>query len=123
EWPLVVVAHVQDGAWPDVRRRATLLGADRLAADRYGHLVLSEDASAASLLAEERRLFYVACTRARERLVVTAVASRSEDGEQASRFLEELWGTDEELPHEVGRPARPLTLNGVVAELRRTVAD
>lgn len=123
EWPLVVVAHVQDGGWPDLRRRATLLGADRLTADRYGHLILSEDASAASLLAEERRLFYVACTRARDRLVVTAVASRSDDGELASRFLEELLPDDVEPRHEVGRPSRPLTLNGVVAELRRTVAD
>ena len=25
EWRLVVVAHVQEGAWPDLRRRATLL--------------------------------------------------------------------------------------------------
>ncbi|WP_110241770.1 ATP-dependent helicase [Nocardioides gilvus] len=123
EWPLVVVAHVQEGVWPTLQRRATLLGADRLTADRYGHLLLSEDASAASLLAEERRLFYVACTRARDRLVVSAVASRSDDGELASRFLEELLPEDAEPRHEVGRPTRPLTLNGVVAELRRTVAD
>ncbi len=140
EWPLVVVAHVQDGAWPDLRRRASLLGADRLTADTYGHLVTSDDLSAAALLAEERRLFYVACTRARERLVVTAVASRSEDGEQASRFLDELMGEVEvpevgddgverlvrrraEVPHVVGRPPRPLTLAGVVSDLRRVVAD
>ena len=31
EWRLVVVAHVQEGAWPDLRRRATLLQADRSA--------------------------------------------------------------------------------------------
>ena len=42
------------------------------------------------LLAEERRLFYVACTRARQRLVVTAVASPDDEGEQPSRFLGEL---------------------------------
>ena len=30
EWPLVVVAHVQEDAWPDLRRRATLLRADRI---------------------------------------------------------------------------------------------
>ena len=30
EWPLVVVAGVQEGAWPDVRRRGSLLEPDRL---------------------------------------------------------------------------------------------
>ncbi len=30
EWRLVVVAHVQQEAWPDLRRRATLLQADRI---------------------------------------------------------------------------------------------
>ena len=34
---------------------------------------------------EERRLFYVACTRARQRPVVTAVASADDEGEQPSR--------------------------------------
>ena len=33
EWRLVVVAHVQEGAWPDLRRRATLLQADRIGRD------------------------------------------------------------------------------------------
>ena len=69
---------------------------------------------------EERRLFYVACTRARQRLVVTAVASQDDDGEQPSRFLAEL-GVHHR--HQQGRPARPLSMAGLVAELRRTVAD
>ena len=46
---------------------------------------------------EERRLFYVACTRARRRLVVSAVKSPDDDGEQPSRFLEEL-GVDHRAP-------------------------
>ncbi|MBO9521627.1 MAG: ATP-dependent helicase [Nocardioidaceae bacterium] len=120
EWRLVVVAHVQQGGWPDLRRRSTLLGADRIGADPTGRGALQPPVSTRELLAEERRLFYVACTRARERLVVTAVASPEDDGEQPSRFLEEL-GLD--LDHVVGRPRRPLSLPGVVAELRRTVAD
>ena len=132
EWRLVVAAHVQEGSWPDLRRRATLLGADRIGAARYGELVLVDDASRSAMLAEERRLFYVACTRAKERLVVTAVASTHEDGEVASRFLDELCPTPEEVAagarpvrvvHQQGRPTRPLTLAGVVADLRRTVAD
>ena len=115
EWRLVVVAHVQDGSWPDLRRRGSLLHPDRIG--RHG---LLPQVSTASMLAEERRLFYVACTRARERLVVTAVASPDDEGEQPSRFVHEL-GRDP--VHNVGRPPRPLSMPGLVAELRRTVAD
>ena len=115
EWRLVVVAHVQDGAWPDLRRRDTLLQADRIGRDG-----LQPALTRTAMLAEERRLFYVACTRARQRLVVTAVASPDDEGEQPSRFIHEL-GRDPE--HRVGRPTRPLSMAGLVAEIRRTLAD
>ncbi len=120
EWRLVVVAHVQAGGWPDLRRRSTVLQADRIGAARYGVAMLQPPVSTRELLAEERRLFYVACTRARERLVVTAVTSAEDEGEQPSRFLDELELTIEKV---AGRPVRPLSLVGLVAELRRTVAD
>ena len=115
EWRLVAVVHVQEETWPDLRRRTGLLRADEI-----GHDGLQERATTRELLAEERRLFYVACTRARERLVVTAVASPDDDGEQPSRFLAEL---GLEVEHRQGRPPRPLSLDGLVADLRRTVAD
>ena len=115
EWRLVVVAHVQEEGWPDVRRRASLLQADRL-----GHGELLPPQPVREMLNEERRLFYVACTRARQRLVVTAVRSPDDDGEQPSRFLAEL-GLD--VTHVAGRPRRPLSLAGLVADLRRAVTD
>ena len=115
EWRFVVVAGVQEGSWPDLRRRATLLHADEVGPD--GVLPPVE---VRALLAEERRLFYVACTRPRERLLVTAVASSDDDGEQPSRFTAEL-GVDPVTV--VGRPRRPLSLAGLVADLRRTAAS
>ncbi len=115
EWRLVVVAHVQAEGWPDLRRRSTLLQADRIGVDGLVPPVTSRE-----LLVEERRLFYVACTRARERLVVTAVASPQDDGEQPSRFLEELALESRRV---IGRPGRPLSMAGLVSELRRTVTD
>ena len=115
EWRLVVVAHVQEGAWPDLRRRDSLLQADRIGADG-----LLPPVTRTAMLAEERRLFYVAATRARQRLVVTAVQSPDDDGEQPSRFVHEL-GHDP--VHRVGRPRRPLSMAGLVSEMRRTLAD
>ncbi len=115
EWRLVVVAHVQEEAWPDLRRRSTLLQGDRI-----GHDGLLPPVTSRTLLAEERRLFYVACTRAMQRLLVTAVASPEDEGEQPSRFVEELGVGVAKVK---GRPVRPLSLAGLVADLRRTVAD
>ena len=119
EWRYVVVAHAQEEVWPDLRRRSSLLHADELPSPALGDGPLPP-LSRRALLAEERRLFYVACTRARQRLLVTAVASPDDDGEQPSRFLAEL---GEPVQHAQGRPRRPLSLPGLVAELRRTVAD
>jgi RecB family exonuclease len=122
EWELVVVAQVQEGSWPDLRRRSTLLRADELPqpGSPLGRLEPLPPVETRVLLAEERRLFYVACTRARRRLVVTAVASGEDDGDQPSRFTGEL-GVEPRVVQ--GRPRRPLSLAGLVAELRRTAAD
>ncbi|MEU0635684.1 ATP-dependent DNA helicase [Streptomyces albidoflavus] len=115
EWRLVVVAGVQEGVWPDLRRRGSLLEADRIGRDG-----LAEPLPPGALLAEERRLFYVAATRAAERLVVTAVKAPAEDGDQPSRFLSEL-GVE---PKDVSsRPRRPLSVAALVAELRATTVD
>ncbi|MFF2041220.1 ATP-dependent helicase [Kitasatospora sp. NPDC058170] len=132
EWRVVVVAGVQDGLWPDLRRRGSLLEADRIGRDG-----LAEPLSPGALLGEERRLFYVAATRARERLIVTAVKAPAEDGDEPSRFLRELYREDvdprtgrvlrrtpqvtvEDVTH---RPRRPLSVPALVAELRAVTVD
>jgi superfamily I DNA/RNA helicase/RecB family exonuclease len=135
EWRVIAVPAVQEGSWPDPRLRGTLLGVERLVdalsgigldeppGVDVGQLVLRDQqlSRTAPLLAEERRLFYVACSRARERLLVSAV--RGED-EQPSRFLDELdpepiTEVDEVRP--VTRPPRALVLAELVGELRRAV--
>jgi len=115
EWRLVAVVGVQEGVWPDLRRRGSLLEADRISA-----VGLAPPPTLASVLAEERRLFYVAVTRAKERLLVTAVESTDEDGEQPSRFIRELGVEPVSL---VDRPRRPLSLAGLVADLRAAAVD
>ena len=76
EWDVVVVAGVQEEVWPDLRLHGSLLGADELAEATGGPSTsaaaagtprdVAAAALAARLLAEERRLFYVAATRAQE---------------------------------------------------------
>ncbi|HXZ65166.1 MAG TPA: ATP-dependent DNA helicase [Streptosporangiaceae bacterium] len=131
EWDLVVVAGVQEGSWPDLRQRGSLLGMDELVDVVAGRAAAGADgasagvtamAATARLLAEERRLFYVAVTRARRQLVVTAVGAEDGD-ERPSRFLAELAGDEIEIEHVTGTRHRWLSLPALTAELRRAVTD
>ncbi len=140
EWDVVIVAGVQEGLWPDLRPRGSVLGAERLVDVVSGRVGAPADATepagagegprvsiarqAATLLDEERRLFYVAATRARRRLIVTAV--HSGDGEeQPSRFLRELVPPPDEDDGEpeATRLPRALTLDALIAELRLALTD
>ncbi|WP_425413316.1 ATP-dependent helicase, partial [Micromonospora rosaria] len=128
EWDLVAVAGVQEGVWPDLRLRGSLLGSERLVdvlagrADGAGRLAGLVGQTSA-LLDEERRLFHVAVTRARRRLLVSAVASASVGGddheEQPSRFLYELGPTEPpddatEPPADPADPADPAGPTGPI---------
>src|SRR5215475_8758626 len=128
EWDVVVVAGVQEGIWPDLRLRSSLLGMDELVdtADGGTGQAAGTDAAAAALaskmLSEERRLFYVAATRARRMLVVTAAGGEDSD-ERPSRFLAELAGDEIEIEHVSGSGLRWLSLPALTADLRRAAAD
>lgn len=139
QWDLVVIAGVQEGTWPDLRLRSSLLGAQVLAdlLDR-GIEPNGDDPGSASRRAEiegqrravlddELRLFLVACTRARRQLVVTAV--RAEDL-QPSPFLDLVEPPGGEEDSDDGAEVRPLTdvpraatLSALVAELRAVLLE
>ena len=124
EWRYVAVAGVQEGVWPDLRLRGSLLGSEELVA-----VVTGRDrtfrAAQTAVRYDETRLFLVAVSRASERLLVTAV--RSED-DQPSVYLDLVdplvaptGHVDEPLPEQrdFTEPGRTLSLSSLVADLRR----
>jgi superfamily I DNA/RNA helicase/RecB family exonuclease len=120
EWDVVVVSGVQEGLWPDLRLRGSLLGSTELI-EHAGGDEATGASLAAMMLEEERRLFYVAVTRARRRLVVTAVGGEDTE-ERPSRFLRELvpGGTQHV---KLDERTRWLSLRALVADLRSVVTD
>ncbi|WP_425552273.1 ATP-dependent helicase [Dactylosporangium maewongense] len=124
EWDVVAVAGVQEGVWPDLRLRGSVLGSELLVEVLAGR-TMETVGRLSALLDEERRLFYVAVSRAREQVLVTAVAS-GDGEEQPSRFLLELAGLDPDADAGGGavfEPPRALTLPTLVAELRVALID
>jgi len=128
EWDIVVVAGVTEGVWPDLRVRDSVLGASELT-HRLSGLHETPGAILSSLLADERRLFYVAVTRARRQLLVTATA---DEETSPSRFLDELdpIGADAaatpgvprtESVRPIERSERGLDVGSLVAHLRSVV--
>ena len=116
EWDLVAVIGVQEGVWPDLRLRDSLLGAETLVSVLHGRPVTGTAglrSAQAQVRVDEVRQFYAALTRARSRLLVTAVASVDE---QPSSFLDLVDPAEEErVPVDVDPP---LTLRSLVARLR-----
>ncbi|HEY3684322.1 MAG TPA: ATP-dependent DNA helicase [Streptosporangiaceae bacterium] len=119
EWDVVIVAGLQEGVWPDLRLRGSLLGADDLV-DASAGVATGPEAITSKLLDEERRLFYVACTRAKRKLILTAVGGDDAE-ERPSRFLTELAPKTE--PELAADGLRWLALPALVADLRSVVTD
>ena len=115
QWRYVALAGMQEGSWPNLKQRGSLLGSERLV-EIFRHGISNPaqlDAISASGLAEdEKRLLNVATTRATEKLIITAV---SQEDNQPSRYFEKF--TPGEI--EITQTARAITQPALVADLRR----
>lgn len=133
QWRAVVVAGVQDDVWPALGETGTLFEQEE-----FIDLVdsgVDPDAiigRTKEKVAEERRLFHVATTRATERLLITAVREEEDEVREPSRFLAELGREEGECSEvapvaagaeEEATPPRFAVLSApaAVAELRRAV--
>ena len=122
EWDLVAIAGLQEGSWPNLKQRSSLLGAERLV-ERKRNPDIARDQldviAASGLLQDEERLFHVALTRAKQSLFVTAV---QRDDEEPSAFFESVEvlvkKIDEALEPVLTEVPRPITAPALVAELR-----
>ncbi|MDR1387764.1 MAG: ATP-dependent helicase [Propionibacteriaceae bacterium] len=115
QWRAVVVAGVCEGVWPSLRSARELIDLTDLSPDgRFAPLGPTEQ------LAAERRLFYVACTRASHALLVTAVDQNQDQGLRPSRLIDQLGG-----PTAPAEPAEAAWsgLNQLVGGLRRACLD
>ncbi|MEY3893922.1 MAG: hypothetical protein RIR78_700 [Actinomycetota bacterium] len=122
QWEVVAVAGLQEGVWPNLRQRSSLLGSERLVeivrSGEKARLELDQLA-ASGLVQDERRLLHVAVTRARQSLIVTAV-QREDD--EPSAYFEELDNTGDLETPVITKVPRPLTTSALVASLRQNLS-
>jgi RecB family exonuclease len=124
EWEVVAVTGVQEGSWPDLRLRSSLLGAQALADlldGRAGAAGGTVAAQRRAVLDDELRTFHVAVSRARRHLLVTAVRSEDDLPSGLVDLVDPLPDDVEVRP--VSDVPRAMTLPALVAELRGVVTD
>lgn len=121
EFDTVVVAGLQDGVWPNLRPRGSLLYPAELvtahvAGSDPGAGMSTMDARKA-VLSDELRMFALAVSRARHEVVLAAVAN---DDEAVSVFFDLAPEGSPPLSAEI---EPPLTLRGLVGKLRRELTE
>ena len=123
EWDFVVVTGLQEGSWPNLKERGSLLGSERLVESMRSGLTARAEitaSAAAGLVDDERRLLYVAISRAKNRLLIVA---RSDEDSEPSRYFEEVFeyihGTTSDNFYSLA--PRQITTPALVATLRREV--
>ncbi len=121
EFDTVVVAGLQDGAWPNLRPRGSLLYPSELvSAELEGSAPESGTQTIDArkvVLFDELRMFALAISRARKEVVLAAVAN---DDEAVSVFFDLAPDGSRVLSADI---EPPLTLRGLVGKLRRRLTD
>lgn len=118
DWNVVFVCSVNESVWPDLRRRTSVLAPERLTRDS-----LSETIDRTIIVQEERRLFYVACTRAKQFLFVSSTSANSRSDVVASRYLSQVLPGSEYDPKQPALDSPRYTAIQLIAQLRRIASN
>ena len=127
EWDLIAITGVQEGIWPNLKARGSLLGSERLVESERTQSTARreiETSAANALVEDERRLLKVAISRAKAALVVTAYSK--EDDSEPSQYFEEIYEAVHgisSIEAEVLDLPRSLTPQALVSTLRQNLED
>ena len=114
QWRYVALAGMQEGNWPNLKQRGSLLGSERLV-EIFRHGISNpaqlEAISASGLAEDERRLLNVALSRASEKIFVTAVL---QEDNQPSSYFDKFAGEQTQIT----QTQRAITQPALVATLR-----
>ena len=116
QFKIVALAHMQEGIWPNLKPRSSLLGAnmlDALAADQTTDV----NAQQRTELPSELRMLYKAVGAATEKLLVSAIDTEEE---QVSQFVRLIAGKN---PVAREYTQTHYTLRGMVGHLRRKLIE
>jgi superfamily I DNA/RNA helicase len=125
EWDLVAITGLQEGIWPNLKARGSLLGSERLVESERTQSTARreiETSAANALVEDERRLLKVAISRAKAALVVTAYSK--EDDSEPSQYFEEIYEAVHgisSIEAEVLDLPRSLTPQALVSTLRQNL--
>ena len=127
EWDLVAITGLQEGIWPNLKARGSLLGSERLVESERTQSTARreiETSAANALVEDERRLLKVAISRAKAALVVTAYSK--EDDSEPSQYFEEIYESVHgisSIEAEVLELPRSLTPQALVSTLRQNLEE
>ena len=114
QWRYVALAGMQEGNWPNLKQRGSLLGSERLV-EIFRHGISNpaqlEAISASGLAEDERRLLNVALSRASEKMFITAVL---QEDNQPSSYFDKFAGEQTQIT----QTQRGITQPALVAALR-----
>ncbi|PYI69332.1 DNA helicase UvrD [Arthrobacter livingstonensis] len=129
EWPVVIVAGLQEGVWPNTRLRGELLGSQFLVDVLERGSLAARQIDPATRLRDVRydelRSFAAAISRAGRQLILTGASGHDL---QPSQFLDlaapyvpvtDSGGESQYPVRPVEQVPRPMTLRSLVAELRQ----
>jgi len=126
QWDRVAIMGLQEGIWPNLRQRGSLMGSERLVESVRTGLYAREElesSAASALIDDERRLLHVAISRAQSQLIVLGF---NEEDSEPSPYFEEIFefvhGVSSEEA-EIAEIPRTLTSQALVATLRRLLMN